>query len=204
MTPRYVPKCYRWDGKEVPFDYLQSIYRFAIHDGLDHIPADAVEVWYPTHIWETHAKAQFVATAGAPIRIILPGITWLERDGALDIGLKMTPREESHGYQPKNGERGPIGVKVEDSVPSAYIDGIGIAFNAHAPDQLPPEHLGNNYMTIMVRFGVVRLTQAPSPPLAPGDYIAIPRALALEIKRHAAASADLDAELTKHLNRSPA
>ena len=37
------PTCYRWDGVEVPYAYLQRIYQFAIHDGTDHIPAGATQ-----------------------------------------------------------------------------------------------------------------------------------------------------------------
>lgn len=152
------PTCYRWDGVEVPYAYLQGIYQFAIHDGTDHIPAGATQAWYPTQIWETHAKAQFIATANAPIQVILPDNPWIEADGKVDLPLVMYPPERSHAYQPKKGEHGPIGVKVADpGLPSAYMDGIGIAWNAHTPEQLPPENQGNNYMTVMVRFGIVTL-----------------------------------------------
>lgn len=158
----YTPKCYDWSGKEVPFSYLQGIYGFQIHDGLDHLPAGIKRAWYPTVIQERGGKVTLAATAGAPLFLIGAGYTATYPDGRLTFPMNMN----DHAYQPKKGEYGSIGIKVRDSVPSAYIDRLGIAWNAHAVDQLPPSDQGNNYMHCDTSWGIVDL-EAPTPPVNP-------------------------------------
>ncbi len=194
----YTPKCFRWDGKEVPFDYLQGIYGFQYHEGPEHLPVATNKAWYPTQLREAHGKAYFVAVAsGAAIRMEVPPTGYTEQDG--HVVHPMTTGD--YTYYP--GQHGLIGCKVVDRFPSVYVDGFGILYGGHTPDQLPPPEQGNNYLHVDITWGLVdipRVGETPTNPV-PGDEIRIPRVLALEMKRHAAASADLDAEITRHLNR---
>lgn len=202
--PRHIPQCRKWDRTEVPFSYLEKIYGFQYHEA-DHIPASATRAWYPILLQEVGGKAYLLASAAAPIRVEVPPQGWTELDGSVVIEMKMG----DHSYFP--GQHGLIGMKVEDPrYPSAYLDGLGILFGGHTPDQLPPANVGSNYMHIDVTWGLVDLVPTgQSPVIPPPDpipvtgMVAIPRALLMEVKRHAAASADLDTEITKYLNARP-
>lgn len=191
----YTPDCYRWNGDRVSYDYLRNLYNFEIHEGDDggggrHIPLDAAEAWYPTEIREASAHAEIIFRAAASIRVIEPGYSRVAGFGQVNVSMNS----QNHSYFGADGQKGLIGVKVEDrAVPSAYVDGLGICFGCHNPGDLPDGRtVGNNYMHVDITFGKIRLAggspppawpPAPTPPPISGGSIAVALATLLELQQ---------------------
>lgn len=163
-TPRHIPTCYRWDNKEVSFDYLQSIYGFQYHEA-ENVPASATKAWYPTVLQEAHGNVAIksvIAGGGAAMRVEVPPTGYTELSGSFSDNMKMG----DHSYFP--GGHGPYGFRVINSVyPSVYVDGFGILWGGHQPDQLPPPDQGNNYMHLNIVWGLVDLATTSTPPVIP-------------------------------------
>ncbi len=160
--PRHIPKCYRWDGKEVGFDYLQSIYGFQYHEA-ENVPASAKKAWYPIALQEAHGTVSIQSNVnGAVMRVEVPPTGYTVADGHFSENMKMG----DHSYF--KGQHGPYGFRVQDDqYPSVYVDGFGILWGGHQPDQLPPADQGNNYMHINLTWGLVDLAGGPVPPVVP-------------------------------------
>ena len=200
--PRFVPKCYRWDGAEIPFEVLQSRYGFTYHEGTDHLPVGTNKAWYPVQLREAHGKAYFVAVAsGAAIRMEVPPEGYTESDG--HVVHPMTSQDYS--YFP--GQHGLIGCKVIDRYPSVYVDGFGILYGGHRPEDLPPPDKGNNYMHVDITWGLVDIERIGTvPPTQPSDPTPITGGIWLtadDVQRLRGSLLNVDDILRNATNRKP-
>lgn len=169
--PRYIPKCFKWTDNghvECSFEYLQGIYGFEYHEGDDgqggvHVPITATKAYYPVELRERGGDRNLWVFANGSIKLIAPNDV---RSAWGQLAYPMT--SQANSYQPKKGEHGMIGVKIEDPiVPSVYLGELGIAWNAHEPGQLASPEKGNNYMHIDSTWGIVDLTGGSVPPVVP-------------------------------------